>query len=65
MTPNLATIVAAYVAFRMFEIFFLDSRKYASQTGHRVLGALAVLVLLVTGFCWLSIVLAPSTPLSR
>ncbi|HTQ85047.1 MAG TPA: hypothetical protein VMI93_02450 [Candidatus Solibacter sp.] len=61
MIPNLATIIAAYVGFRMLEVFLFNTSRYSSRGVHIVAGVFAVFVGLATIFSWLNIILAPST----
>jgi hypothetical protein len=66
MIPSLATIVAAYVNFRMIEVFLSPASRYSSQRGRVAACIFATLVLISTSLCALDILLSASTgPLSR
>jgi hypothetical protein len=57
MIPALAMIVAAYVNFRMIEVFLSPASRYSSHGSRVVACIFAVLVLIVTSFCALDILL--------
>ena len=66
MISDLAMIVAAYVCFRMIEIFLSPASRYSSQRGRVAACISATLVLIGTGLCALDILLSASTgPISR
>jgi hypothetical protein len=48
MIPNLALIVAAYVNFRMIEVFLYSGTRYSSKGTRIAACVFAVLVFLVT-----------------
>lgn len=50
MIPALATIISAYVIFRMIEVFVLSQTRYQSRTAHVVIAVFAVIVILIVGF---------------
>ena len=58
--PALATILAAYVNFRMIEVFLSPTSRYSSS-GARVAACIfAGVVLIVTSFCALDILVSGS-----
>jgi len=66
MIANLALIVAAYVNFRMIEVFLSPANRYSSQCGRVAACIFATLVLVGTSLCALDILLSASTgPISR
>ena len=66
MIPNFALIVAAYVSFRMIEVFLSPASRYSSQRGRVAACIFATLVLIGTSLCSLDILLsASSIPISR
>ncbi len=66
MIASLALIVAAYVSFRMIEVFLSPVSRYSSQRGRVAACIFATLVLIGTGLCALDILLSASTgPISR
>jgi hypothetical protein len=60
MIPALAMIVAAYVNFRMIEVFLSPTTRYSSSGARVAACFFAVLVLMVTSFCALDILLSGS-----
>jgi len=44
MLPALATMIGAYIIFRMIETLFLATTRYSGRTQHVVVGILAGLV---------------------
>jgi hypothetical protein len=66
MIPDLALVAAAYVSFRMIEVFLSPAARYSSQGGRVAACIFATLVLIGTGLCALDIVLSASgIPISR
>ena len=51
MIPALAMIVAAYVNFRMIEVFLSPASRYSSSAARVAACIFAALVLIVTSFC--------------
>ncbi len=59
MIPTIGLMIAAYIAMRCIEIFTMSGERYSSGTAHGVIGFVAFLVLLLTG--WLSVELLLSS----
>jgi hypothetical protein len=55
MIPGMAVILAAYVCFRMAEVWFLNTTRYQNRACHIIVSVLAALVILVTLFALISI----------
>lgn len=55
MIPALATIISAYITFRMIEVFALAQTRYRSRAAHIVIAVFAVIVILIVGFNMLNI----------
>ena len=63
MIPAIGTMIAAYIGFRMLEIFAFPDSRYSSKTANVVLAILALLVMLIVGVCWVSLITSgTSTP---
>ncbi|HWO36886.1 MAG TPA: hypothetical protein VNO32_49540 [Candidatus Acidoferrum sp.] len=61
MIPNLALVVAAYISFRMIEVFLSPASRYSSQRGRVAACIFATLILIGTSLCALDILLGAST----
>jgi hypothetical protein len=55
MVPSLATIIWAYVAFRMLEVFALNPTHYRSRGNHVAAMVLAAIVVVVTTISLVSV----------
>jgi|GEM_PF-4634112 len=49
MIPALATIVSAYIVFRMLEVFAFAGTRYSNTAARVIMFVLAVIVILVVG----------------
>lgn len=63
MIPALATIISAYVVFRMAEVFCFPRTRYLNKGAWVVMLVFAAIVILVVGFNLMSILSAGSQQL--
>jgi hypothetical protein len=50
MIPDIAIILAAYICFRMAEVWFLNTSRYQNRACHVIVSVMAALVIVVTLF---------------
>ena len=56
MIPAIGTMIAAYIGFRMVEIFCFPDNRYTNRSARVLLAIFAILVAVVVFFCWLSLI---------